>query len=292
MTSQAMDLAGQTVVLTGATSGIGRATAVALAEMGPRMILLGRNPERCEETLGEIKTRTGRSDMELIRCDLASLAGIREAADAIVRASDRIDILINNAGVTMTRRSVTPDGFETTFAVNHLAYFALTAHLLPTLLRSAPARIVNVASDAHRFVSGIDLDDLQSERGFSALRVYGESKTCNIHFTRELARRLEGTGITVNALHPGGIRSNLGGGDSGPMLGAVRSVVNLFLKSPDEGARTPVFLATDPSVAGSTGGYYAKCRAVEPKAHAMDDAVAARLWQISEKLCGIEDYGS
>jgi NAD(P)-dependent dehydrogenase (short-subunit alcohol dehydrogenase family) len=290
--TQQPDMAGKTIVLTGATSGIGRATAVALAELGARMILLGRNPGRCEETLGEIKERTGRTDMELIRCDLASLAGIREAADAILAATDTIHVLLNNAGVTMTSRSVTADGYETTFAVNHLAYFALTSHLLPALQRGAPARIVNVSSDAHRFIGGIDLEDLNNEKSYSAMRVYGQSKTCNIHFTRELARRLEGTGITVNALHPGGIRSNLGGGEGGPILGAVRSVVNLFLKSADEGARTPVFLATDPSVEGTTGGYYTKARAAEPKAHALDADTAGRLWAISEGLCGIERYGT
>ena len=282
------DLTGKTVVLTGATSGVGRATAVGLARMGPQLILLGRNPARCDETLTEIEEKTGRTDTELIRCDLSSLAGIRSAADEILARVGAIHVLLNNAGVTMMKRTVTADGFETTFAVNHLAYFALTAHLLPMIRSSAPARIVNVASDAHRFLRGIDTDDLQNEQSFSGMRVYGQSKTCNIHFTRELARRLDGTGISVNALHPGGVRSNLGGGDPGPLLGALRKVINLFLKSPEEGARTSIYLATDPAVEGKTGGYYVKCRESEPAAHARDETTAARLWEISEKLCGLQ----
>ena len=285
--SNPVDLAGRTVVLTGATSGIGRATAVGLARMGPRLVLLGRDPERCEETLGEIEEKTGRSDVELVRCNLSSLAGIRAAADAVLEKVDAIHVLVNNAGVTMMSRTVTADGFETTFAVNHLAYFALTAHLLPCIRESAPARIVNVSSDAHRFVKGIDLDDLQRERAFSGMRVYGESKTCNIHFTRELARRLEGTGISVNALHPGGIRSNLGRGN-GLLADALQNVVGLFMKSPEEGARTSLYLATDPALEGKSGGYFTKCQEKQPAAHACDDETARRLWEISEKLCGLE----
>ena len=280
------ELQGKTVVITGATSGIGRATAIGLARLGPRLILLGRNPERCDETLAELKSETGRSDIDLVRCDLSSLSGIRGAADEIKDLTTDIDILVNNAGVTMMRRTETDDGFETTFAVNHLAYFALTGLLLPNILGSAPARIVNVSSDAHRFVKGIDLDDLQSERSFSGLRVYGQSKAANIHFTRELARRLEGTGVTVNALHPGGIRSNLGRGN-GFWTNALHRVAQVFLKSPEEGARTSLHLASHPAVADTTGGYWAKSRPAEPAAHCLDAETAQKLWEISEELTGV-----
>ena len=280
------DLQGKTVVVTGATSGIGRATAIGLARLGPRLVLLGRNPERCDETLAAIKTETGRSDVELVRCDMSSLAGIRTAADEVNTLAPRIDVLVNNAGVTMTSRTVTDDGFETTFAVNHLAYFALTRHLLPNIIGAAPARIVNVASDAHRFVRGIDLGDLQNERAFSGMRVYGQSKSANIHFTRELARRLEGTGVTVNALHPGGIRSNLGRGN-GALTDAVHRVVQLFLKSPEQGASTSIYLASDPDVEGKTGGYYARSRPAKPATHCLDGETAEKLWEISEKLTGV-----
>ena len=280
------DIQGKTIVVTGATSGIGRATAIGLARLGARLVLLGRNPERCSETLAALETEAGRSDVDLVRCDMSTLAGIRAAADEVSALAPRIDVLVNNAGVTMTSRTETGDGFETTFAVNHLAYFAFTGHLLPNIVAAAPARIVNVASDAHRFVKGIDLDDLQSERSFSGMRVYGQSKAANIHFTRELARRLEGTGVTVNALHPGGIRSNLGRGN-GALTDALHRVAQLFLKSPEQGASTSIYLATDPGVAGKTGGYYARSRPAAPARHCLDDATAENLWKISEKLTGV-----
>ena len=279
-----MRLTGKTVVLTGATSGIGRATALELADEGARLILVGRTPERCEETLAEIRRRTGRDDAVMLRADLSSLKEVRRLADEVLASADRVHVLLNNAGVTLHRRQLTVDGLEGTFATNHLAYFLLTGLLLPRLRESAPARIVNVASDAHRF-GRLDLNDLQNEQRYRALRVYAQSKTANLLFTQELARRIAGSGVSANALHPGGIRSNLGRSE-GKALEAVRKLVGLFLKSPEEGARTSLYLACSPEVEGVSGRYYAKCRERTPAAHARDPELARRLWERSEALTG------
>jgi len=279
-------LSGKTVVLTGASSGIGRATALGLADEGARLILVGRTPERCEETLSEIRRRTGRDDAVMLRADLSSLKEVRRLADEVLARADRLHVLLNNAGVTLLQRQLTVDGLEATFATNHLAYFLLTGLLLPRLRDSAPARIVNVASDAHRF-GRLDLGDLQNEQRYRALRVYGQSKTANLLFTQELARRISGTGVTANALHPGGIRSNLGRSE-GRIPEAVRKLVGLFLKSPEEGARTSLYLACSPEVEGVSGRYFAKCRERTPTAHASDPELARRLWERSEELTGLQ----
>lgn len=280
-----MRLTGKTVVLTGATSGIGRATALGLADEGARLILVGRTPERCEETLAEIRRRTGRDDAVMLRADLSSLKEVRRLADEVLARTDRVHVLLNNAGVTLLQRKLTVDGLEGTFATNHLAYFLLTGLLLPRLRESAPARIVNVASDAHRF-GRLDLNDLQNEQRYRAMRVYSQSKTANLLFTQELARRIAGSGVSANALHPGGIRSNLGRSE-GKALEAVRKLVGLFLKSPEEGARTSLYLACSPEVEGVSGRYYAKCRERTPAAHARDPELARRLWERSEALTGL-----
>jgi NAD(P)-dependent dehydrogenase (short-subunit alcohol dehydrogenase family) len=279
-------LSGKTVVLTGATSGIGRATALGLADEGARLILVGRNPERCEETLSLVRRRSGRDDAVMLRADLSSQQELRRLADEVLARAERLHVLVNNAGVTLLQRQLTVDGLESTFATNHLAYFLLTGLLLPRLCASAPARIVNVASDAHRF-GRLELDDLQNERRYRALRVYGQSKSANILFTQELARRIAGSGVSANALHPGGIRSNLGRSE-GRALEAVRRVVGLFLKSPEEGARTSLYLAGAPEVEGVSGRYYAKCRERTPAAHARDPERARRLWERSEDLTGMK----
>jgi len=279
-------LEARTVLLTGASSGIGRATAVALAQQGARLLLVGRTPARCAETLEEIRRRTGRGDIEMLRADLSTRQGVRTLAESVRARTDRLDVLVNNAGVTLARREVTGDGLEATFATNHLAYFQLTGLLLPLLRASARARIVNVASDAHRFGGQLDLDDLQNERRYRVMRVYAQSKTANILFTQELARRLAGSGITANCLHPGGIRSNLGRGN-GPALDLMHRFVSLFLKSPEQGARTSVFLAGSPEVEGLSGRYWRACREHAPAAHARDPVLARRLWEQSEALTGL-----
>jgi NAD(P)-dependent dehydrogenase (short-subunit alcohol dehydrogenase family) len=279
-------LEGRTVLLTGASSGIGRATAVGLAEEGAQLLLVGRTPERCAETLAEIRRRTGRDDAVMLRADLSSLKEVRRLAEEVLARAPRLHVLVNNAGVTLLARQTTVDGLEATFATNHLASFLLTGLLLPRLRASAPARVVNVASDAHRFGGRLDLGDLQSEHRYGALRVYARSKTANILFTQELARRIAGSGVTANCLHPGAIRSNLGRSD-GRALEAVRRLIGLFLKSPEAGARTSIWLAGSPEVEGVSGRYFAKCRERRPAAHARDPETARRLWERSEELSGL-----
>jgi NAD(P)-dependent dehydrogenase (short-subunit alcohol dehydrogenase family) len=193
-----------------------------------------------------------------------------------------LDVLVNNAAATIVRRTTTSDGYETTFALNHLAYFLLTGLLLPLLRQSAPARIVSVASEGHRRAP-LDLNDLQSEKSYSVMRVYFRSKTANILWNQELARRLEGSGVTANCLHPGAIRSNLGQGN-GPILDVIQRVVTLFMKSPEKGAATSIYLATSPEVEGLSGRYFVNCREKKPAGHATDMATAQRLWEISEEL--------
>jgi len=276
---------GHTILITGASSGIGRATAEGLARTGARLLLQGRTPERCAETMTSVE-KIARGPVELVQADLASLEGSRRFSADVASRTDRLDVLINNAGVTLPKRVVTADGFEMTLAVNHHAYFLTTGLLLPLMGEVRPARIVNVASDAHKF-GRLDLDDLDNESRYSALRVYGQSKTANMLFNVELARRLEGSSITTNALHPGGIRSNLGAGN-GPLLTAVHRFVSLFLKSPEEGARTSIHLATSPEVEGLSGRYFAKCREATPAAHAVDPEAAARLWDLTEKRVDLQ----
>jgi NAD(P)-dependent dehydrogenase (short-subunit alcohol dehydrogenase family) len=275
----------KTIVITGATSGIGRATALGLAKLGSRLILVGRDAARAAETIAAIREATGREDVEVVRGDFARLAEVRRVAEELIARTDAIHVLVNNAGVTMLKRSVTPDGFETTFAVNHLAYYLLTGLLLPRLRAAAPgARIVNVASDAHRW-GALDLDDLQNERGYRAMKVYAQSKTANILFTRELARRLAGSGVSANALHPGAIATRLGRGQ-GALSELLSRCLGLFMKSPERGAATSIHLASAPELEGVSGRYFADQREKEPRPHARDDAAAKRLWEVSETLTG------
>ena len=278
-------LAGQTCVVTGASSGIGEETALALARQGARVVLVARSRERGARAQERIRAETGNDRVELALADLGSLAEIRRLAQELLAACPQIHVLVNNAGVVNLERRLTVDGFEETFAVNHLAYYALTHLLLDRLLASAPARIVNVASDAHKFGS-LDPDDLHSERGYRAMRVYGRSKSANILFTVELARRLQGTGVTVNAVHPGPVASRLGK-NNGLLGRAVTSLLAPFFLSPERGARTSVHVATAPELAGVSGRYFAKCREARPTAAAQDPGLAKRLWDESARLTGI-----
>jgi len=278
-----MDWKKKTIVVTGATSGIGRATALGLAKLDSRLILVGRDAGRAEETVAEIRKATGRKDVEILRGDFARQAEVRRVADELNARTEAIDVLVNNAGVTLMKRTTTPDGLETTFAVNHLAYFLLTGLLLPRLRAAAPgARIVNVASDAHRW-GALDFDDLQNERTYKAMKVYGQSKTANILFTQELARRLAGSGVSVNALHPGAVATRLGRG-SGAHFDLLQRVIGVFMKSPAQGAETSIYLASAPELEGVSGRYFANRKEKAPMPHASDPALAKRLWQISEEL--------
>lgn len=275
--------AGRTILITGATRGIGRAAAEALAAAGARVIVHGRDALR----VGVVVSIAGRrGGVDGIVADLASLADVRRLAAEIAARYDRLDVLINNAGLATRRRELTVDGFERQLAVNHLAPFLLTNLLLPKLKASAPARIVNVASNAHHRAA-FDIDDLNWERRpYSAPGAYGATKLANILFTRELARRLQGTGVTANCLHPGVVATNIfsGLGALGRLFGVVSKP---FLLSSTRGAETTVQLATAVDVAGTSGEYFARGRPVAPSAAARDETMARRLWDLSAGMTGI-----
>jgi NAD(P)-dependent dehydrogenase (short-subunit alcohol dehydrogenase family) len=279
-------MAGKTVVITGGNSGIGLATAKALAGAGARVLVTARDEQRGSQAVEEIRRSSGSSSVELVVFDLADLASVRKGAAEILDRAGRIDVLINNAGVIQSERRLTPDGLETTFAVNHLGHFLLTQLLLERITASAPSRIVNVASTAHKGARrGLDFDDLQSERGYRGMKVYSKSKLANIYFTKELARRLAGTGVTVNCLHPGTVGTGYGrDGDAGGLLAFGIKVAKPFMLRPDQGARTSVYLASSSAASDVTGEYFVRRRPRQPSKVARDPEAAARLWVASEKL--------
>jgi NAD(P)-dependent dehydrogenase (short-subunit alcohol dehydrogenase family) len=281
------DLRGKRALVTGATNGIGRASAVALARMGAKLFIVARDPARASDTVAEIQRAVSGVEIQVLRADLASQADVRRAAAEFLAAGESLDILLNNAGVVQLSRTETVDGIETTFAVNHLAYFLLTNLLLERIRASAPARIVNVASDAHRMGGPLDFEDLGSAKRYSAMAVYGRSKLANVLFTRELARRLAGSGVTVNAVHPGVVRTGLGMNNDAPILKFLANLARPFFRSPEKGAATSIWACTAPELAGVTGRYFSDLREQEPHALALDDVVASRLWEASAKLVGL-----
>jgi NAD(P)-dependent dehydrogenase (short-subunit alcohol dehydrogenase family) len=270
-------------IVTGATSGIGRATAQALAAEGATLGIVCRDRQRGDDTLSAIQRETGNQRLRLFLADLGSQQGIRRVAQDLLAAYPQIHVLVNNAGVMNLHYSETEDGIETVFAVNHLGYFLLTQLLLDRLRASAPARIVNVASDAHKLVKGIQFEDLGFRERYRSMRVYGQSKLANLLFTAELARRLEGSGVTVNALHPGAVATGLGA-NNGTWTRLILPVLHLFFRSPAQGADTSIWLATAPEIAGASGAYFANRREVTPSAAARDQSAARRLWDLSESL--------
>ena len=274
---------GKVCVVTGATSGIGKAAATALARMGAQIVLVGRDQGRTEATAAEIGANAAVPPKAEI-ADLASMEQVHALAGRL-GSLERIDVVVNNAGLVLGERRVTEDGFEHVFAVNHLAPFLLTNLLLPRLTGSAPAWVVTVTSDAHS-AANLDLDDPNLEHGWDSWRSYANSKLANILFTRELARRLDGTGVTANCAHPGVVRTGFGR-EGKPLLRLGTTIARPFFLSPERGADTIVYLASSPDVAGETGGYYVKRQRREPSAAARDDAAARRLWDISEKLTGL-----
>jgi NAD(P)-dependent dehydrogenase (short-subunit alcohol dehydrogenase family) len=278
----------KTCVVTGANSGIGKEIARGLAAEGWRVLMVARSREKGEAARAEIVASTGNRKVEILIFDLSSQREVRELATTVLDRCDRLDALINNAGLTLGKRVLTEDGIETTFAVNHLAPFLLTNLLLDRLKESAPSRIVNVASDAHRR-GAIHFDDLSAERGYSAWRAYSQSKLANVLFTRELARRLEGTDVTVTCLHPGVVRTGFGRRGSAFIRFGTR-IAGVFLLSPRKGADTAIWLVTSPAVEGASGGYYERRRLTEPSKHARDPESAERLWWISEELTGLNEY--
>jgi NAD(P)-dependent dehydrogenase (short-subunit alcohol dehydrogenase family) len=283
-------MSGKTVVVTGANSGIGKATAAALAGAGARTFLTARNEASGREAVAEIRRAAGSEDVELVVFDFADLASVRRGAADLLDRCDRIDVLVNNAGLVLTKRIETKDGFEATFGINHLGPFLLTTLLLDRIIASAPApapaRIVNVSSTAHRSARrGLDFDDLQSSAHYSGMQAYSKSKLANILFTTELARRPRGTGVTANAAHPGTVATGFArDGDTTGVFAFGVKVIKPFVLTPEKGARTSVYLASSPDVADVTGQYFVKCRPAKPSAAARDEQAAARLWSVSEEL--------
>jgi NAD(P)-dependent dehydrogenase (short-subunit alcohol dehydrogenase family) len=278
---------GKVCVLTGGTSGIGRETAVALAALGARLALICRDRQRGEETVAEIAARTGNRDVEVRVADLSLQRDVRRVAAELLARHPRIDVLVNNAGVVNLRHALTGDGIETVFATNHLAYFLLTLLLLERLRASAPARVVNVASEVHRF-GGVDFDDLGHAQHYCAARVYGQSKLANILFTYELARRLAGSGVTVNCLHPGAVGTRLGH-NNGTVARLLAGALKPFFRTPAQGADTSIWLASSPAVEGVSGEYFVGRTPTRSSAASHDEGTARRLWDVSLELTGLED---
>jgi NAD(P)-dependent dehydrogenase (short-subunit alcohol dehydrogenase family) len=277
---------GKVVVVTGSTSGIGRAAAVELARSGASLLLVARDRVRAADTEREIRKLSNGGAVRTFFADLSLLSEVRRVAGEIHDHSARIDVLLNNAGVVQRLRTTTADGFETTFATNHLAYYLLTRLLLDRLRQSRPARIVNVASEAHRPYS-LDFDDLQNERRYRVFTAYGRSRLATLMFTYELARRLEGSGVTVNALHPGWVATRLGL-DDGLLSRVVGAVSRACARTPERGAETAVWLAASPEVEGVTGKYFRDCREYESNAVSRDRYAQQRLWEVSARMVGLE----
>ncbi len=275
---------GKVVLITGATNGIGLESARAIAKMGARVVIVGRNPQKTQEVAAQL-TRESGTEVSGIVGDLSLMREVRKVAAEFRERFDRLDVLLNNAGAVFTTHQRTDEGNEMTFALNHLSYFLLTHLLLDMLKASAPSRIVNVSSSAHR-IGGLDFDNLQSEKGYNAFAAYGRSKLENVMFTYELARRLEGTGVTANALHPGVVRTGFGHNNGGIVSAATR-VLQLFGISAEQGAQTSIYLATSPEVEGVSGKYFEKSKPVKSSPASYDEAAWKRLWEISEALTGI-----
>ncbi len=276
---------GRACLITGATSGTGKETAVALAEMGAAVVITARDERKGRVAQSEIKKRSG-ADVDVLLADLASLADVRRLADDYKSRNDQLHVLINNAGAVNSQRLETQDGYEMTFGVNHLAHFLLTDLLLELIKSSAPARIINVSSGAHTGAK-VDFDDLHGEDGYSGLRAYGQSKLANVLFTKELARRLEGSNVTANSLHPGVVKTGFGhnnGGLMGVGLSLFHIVASPFLLNPAKGAETSIHLASSPDVENVSGEYFVKKEAVPSNDVSNDLDVARKLWDVSEQL--------
>src|SRR5437660_1310042 len=280
------DMNGKVVVITGATSGLGQVAAEKLAGMGGRIIQIARDRNRGEAAMQRLRQLAPALPHAIYYADLSKLSDVKSVAARIADAEPRIDVLINNAGAMFGSRQLTQDGLERTFALNHMSYFVLTHGLRERLKASAPARVVNTSSNAHRR-AGLDFDDLQSAHGYSGFKAYGRSKLANILFTRELARRLARPGVTANCLHPGFVATRFGDQTGGLLSYAVR-IAKIFAISAEEGAETLVYLASAPEVANVSGAYFYKCRPATPTQEAQDDTAAQRLWLETAKLAGLE----
>lgn len=277
---------GKTVLITGATNGIGKVAALELARQGATVGLVARNAEKAQATLEEIKSATGNAKLELYLADLSSMADIRRLASEFKAKHQSLDVLVNNAGAFYAERKLSPDGLELTFALNHVAYFLLTNLLLDWLKAAPKARVVSVSSAAH--TSGkINFDNLQGEKKFSGWQAYSDSKLENVLFTFELARRLGGSNVTANCLHPGFVKTAFGHGNSGFVTGLLKFAQNLMAITPEAGADTIIYLASSPDVEGVTGRYFEKRQVKASSPASLDQGTQKRLWDVSAKLVGL-----
>jgi NAD(P)-dependent dehydrogenase (short-subunit alcohol dehydrogenase family) len=276
---------GKTVVITGATSGIGEVAADRLAQKGARIVFVARDRDRGQETLRHLRAIAGHDNHAVHYADLMVLSEQKRVAEEIAASEPRIDVLINNAGALFTSRQTTADGLEKTFALNHMSYFTVTNILLDKLKATPGARIVSTASDAHKGAR-LNFADLQSAKSYSGFGVYGRSKLMNILFTRELARRPAGTGVTANCLHPGFVGTRFGDA-SGGVLSFLVKIAKNFALTPEQGAQTIIYLASSPEVDGKSGGYYVKSKLATPTKEAQNDADAKRLWDESARIAGV-----
>jgi retinol dehydrogenase-14 len=281
----------KTIVVTGASDGIGLESSSQLAAEGHHLVMVGRNPQKLEAAVARVRRESPDAQVESYVCDFASFAAVRDLAAKLLASYPRIDVLVNNAGTVFDKRTLTEDGIESTFQVNHLSGFLLTELLLDRIVASAPARIVTTSSVGH-YGGTMDFDDLGFERGYQIMRAYGRSKLANVLYTRDLARRLEGTGVTANALHPGAVATNIWSGApwfARPVLAVGKK---LFMVSPAKGGARITYLAVSPEVEGRTGGYYEQDKLKDPASLAQDAAVATRLDEVSRELVGLESPGA
>jgi NAD(P)-dependent dehydrogenase (short-subunit alcohol dehydrogenase family) len=278
---------GKICLITGGTNGIGKAIAHALAQMGATVVIVGRSAPKTAQVVEEIRAASGNKNMDSLVADLSSQQDIRRLADEFKSKYPHLHVLLNNAGAVFMQRQLSVDGIEMTFALNYLAYFLLTNLLLDMIKAGAPARIINVSSDAHS--SGkIEFDNLEGERSYNS-KAYGNSKLANILFTLELSRHLEGTGVTVNALHPGFVATGFGNNNPGLLMKVIRAAVPLIARSPEKGARTSIYLAISPGVEGVTGKYFYDSRVIPPAPQATDMGVARKLWEVSAEMVHLVD---
>jgi retinol dehydrogenase-14 len=284
--TNALPMAGRAVLITGGTGGIGKATAIGLAMIGARVGITGRDLARAEQAAADIRATSGNPAVDAFAADMTSQAEVRRLAASVLDAYPRLHVLLNNVGGFWAHRHLTADGLEHTFALNYLAPFLLTNLLLDRLKASAPARVITVSSGVQA-TGRIDFDDLQGAHNYSGQRAYNQSKLADVMFTNELARRLEGTGVTANSLHPGMVRTNFGAEDQAGWFTVVGRVVLPLLKTPEQGAQTSIYLASSPDVEGVTGKFFADREPLTANKIAYDTDMAARLWQVSADLVGI-----
>ncbi|MDX2141201.1 MAG: SDR family oxidoreductase [Chloroflexota bacterium] len=278
---------GKVCLITGATNGIGKVAALELAKKGATVIVAGRDSQKTEQVVSAIRQAAGHERVHHALADLSLMSGVHALADDILKRYDRLDVLLNNAGGIFNERHVTSEGLELTFALNHMSYFLLTHRLLDLLCESAPARVINVSSNAHFGVQKLDFDNLQGEKSYFGFGAYSRSKLANVLFTYELARRLVGTGVTANALHPGAVSTGFGMNNKDVISKVLFTLFKMMTITPEQGAQTSIYLASSPEVNGMTGKYFTKSKPATSSAASYDEESQHRLWQVSEQIAGI-----